>query len=201
MSRMTAAQVISLGEYLNTDFDPTSLTVSQLLGVLNYHNINYPTPYSKPKLIQLFNDELKSKATKWRKERIKKENSIASDEGIIDGATGEPIRKVVNFESCWYFPNAMQEPIPRRSSRRLSRMPVEEDKPAPESLPEPVCISIFSNDPRDSSVTSRSVEDHLLNQFSVDTRARFQRSRKPWQKTASQRKSCHLGKWDETRKL
>ena len=179
MSRMTAAQVISLGEYLNTDFDPTSLTVSQLLGVLGYHNINYPTPYSKPKLVQLFNDEIKSKATKWKKERVKKENSLASDEGIIDGATGEPLRKVGGFESCWYFIKATQEPIPRRTSRRLSRMPLEEEKPSPESLAEPVWISISSNDLHDSSGFSRSGEDPLLNQFSADNRARSQRSRKP----------------------
>jgi hypothetical protein len=94
MSRMTAAQVIGLGQYLEPHFDPASLTVSQLLGVLGYHNIPYPTPYSKPKLVQLFNDEIKAKAAKWKKERVKKENSIASNEGILDGATGEPLHKV-----------------------------------------------------------------------------------------------------------
>lgn len=94
MSRMTAAQVISLGEYLQPDFDPASLTVSQLLGVLGYHNINYPVPYSKPKLVQVFKDEIKGRATKLKKERLKKENSIASDEGIIDGSTGEPLSQV-----------------------------------------------------------------------------------------------------------
>jgi hypothetical protein len=90
-SRLTAAQVIGLGEYLNSDFDPASLTVSQLLGVLGYHNINFPTPYSKPKLIQLFNEEIKPKAAKFKRERIRKEQSIASDDGITDGITGKPI--------------------------------------------------------------------------------------------------------------
>lgn len=96
MSRMTSAQVISLGEYLDTDFDPSSLTVSQLLGVLGFHNINYPTPYSKPKLVQLFNSEIKAKAVILRKERLKKENSIASDEGITDGVTGKPLSGAKN---------------------------------------------------------------------------------------------------------
>jgi hypothetical protein len=91
MSRLTTAEVISLGHYLEPDFDPASLTVSQLLGTLGYHNIKYPTPYSKSKLVQLFNEEIKTRSSKFRKERIKKENSIASEEGIKDGLTGQPL--------------------------------------------------------------------------------------------------------------
>lgn len=91
MSRMTAAQVIGLGEYLNPDFEPTSLTVSQLLGVLGFHNIPYPTPYTKAKLVLVFNNEVKPRAAKFRKERLKKENSIASEDGITDGVTGKPL--------------------------------------------------------------------------------------------------------------
>lgn len=93
MSRLTSAQVISLGEYLKPDFDSSSLTVSQLLGVLGYHNVRYPTPYTKAKLVQLFNSEIKTKASQFKKERLKKENSIASDDGITDGLTGEPLNK------------------------------------------------------------------------------------------------------------
>ncbi|KAG6832383.1 hypothetical protein H0H92_002651 [Tricholoma furcatifolium] len=123
MSRLTSAQVIALGEYLEPTFDPASLTVSQLLGVLAYHNVKYPTPYSKPKLAVLFNEQIKAKATQLKKERIKKENSIASDDGIVDGATGQPLRK---------------EPS-RRASRRLSQAPIEtneaEDESAARSQP------------------------------------------------------------------
>lgn len=93
MSRLTSAQVIALGEYLEPTFDPASLTVSQLLGILGYHNVNYPTPYSKPKLAMIFNQEIKAKAAQLKRERVKKENSIASDDGILDGATGQPLRK------------------------------------------------------------------------------------------------------------
>ena len=93
MSRLTSAQVISLGEYLKPDFESSSLTVSQLLGVLGYHNVRYSTPYTKAKLVQLFNSEIKSKASQFKKERLKKENSIASDDGITDGLTGEPLNK------------------------------------------------------------------------------------------------------------
>ena len=88
---MTAAQVISLGAYLNDEFDPSALTVPQLLGVLGYHNVKYPTQYNKPKLVQLFNDEVKANGAKLRKERLRRENSHASDDGITDGLTGMPI--------------------------------------------------------------------------------------------------------------
>ncbi len=93
-SKLTSAQIISLGEYLGPDFDPTSLTVSQLLGILGYHNVTYPTPYSKSKLVQRFEEEIKAKATRLKKDRLKKANSIASDDGITDGLTGKPLGKV-----------------------------------------------------------------------------------------------------------
>ncbi|KAF7363409.1 MSC domain-containing protein [Mycena sanguinolenta] len=122
MSRLTSAQIIAQGHYLDPDFEPSSLTVSQLLGVLGYHNIVYPTPYSKPKLIALFDAEIKPRASKFKKERLKAEASIASDEGITDGHTGEPLA-------------ASRKPVVRRSSRRLSRAPsedVEEEPPRPD---------------------------------------------------------------------
>lgn len=91
MSRITAAQVIALGDYLEEDFDPSTLTVPQLLGVFGFHNINYPSQYTKSKLVQLFNEEIKTRSKKFKRERIKRENSQASDDGITDGLTGRPL--------------------------------------------------------------------------------------------------------------
>ena len=91
MSRLTSAQVIALGEYLKPDFEPATLTVPQLLGVFGYHNIRYPSPYTKAKLVQTFNQEIKPNASKFRREKLKKENSQASDDGIVDGVTGLPL--------------------------------------------------------------------------------------------------------------
>lgn len=91
MSRLTAAQVISLGEYLEPTFDPASLTVAQLLGIFGFHNVNYPSQYTKGKLVQLFNEEIKPKANKFKRQRLKRENSNASDDGITDGLTGRPL--------------------------------------------------------------------------------------------------------------
>ncbi|CAL1704835.1 unnamed protein product [Somion occarium] len=118
MSRLTAAQLIAQGEYLEPDFDPSTLTVSQLLGVFGYHNINYPSQYTKVKLIQLFNDEVKPKGNKFKKQRLKRENSQASDDGITDGLTGKPIGDT--------------KPV-RRSSRRISRTPSQVPQPEPET--------------------------------------------------------------------
>ncbi|CCL99131.1 uncharacterized protein FIBRA_01145 [Fibroporia radiculosa] len=115
MSRMTAAQIISIGEYLNPDFDPSSLTVPQLLGVFGYHNVNYPSQHTKAKLVQLFNEEIKPKVGKFKKERLKRENSQASDDGIKDGITGKPISE-------------SKKPV-RRSSRRSSQAPVQAQEP------------------------------------------------------------------------
>jgi hypothetical protein len=90
---MTSAQVIALGEYLNPDFDPAALTVSQLLGIFGFHNIKFPTPYTKARLVQLFNDEIRPKSAKFRRDKLKKENSQASDDGITDGLTGMPLNQ------------------------------------------------------------------------------------------------------------
>ncbi|RPD66053.1 hypothetical protein L227DRAFT_492274 [Lentinus tigrinus ALCF2SS1-6] len=111
MSRLNASQVIALGEYLKPEFNPASLTVSQLLGILAHHDIRYPTQYTKAKLVDLFNAEIKPKAKKFTRERIKRENSQASEDGITDGMTGRPLGE--------------KQPI--RRSRRLSKTPAPEE--------------------------------------------------------------------------
>ena len=136
MSRLTTAQVISLGHYLEPDFDPASLTVSQLLGVLGYHNIKYPTPYSKPKLVQLFNEEIKTRSSKFKKEKIKKQNSIASDEGIKDGLTGQPLtatRRVRTIALNWCNPTMSLNRIYLCDVLRVDylRLPVRIKEPHP----------------------------------------------------------------------
>ena len=90
-TRLTVTQVIELGDYLEPSFNPKALTVPQLLGLLTYHNIPYPSPYSKPKLITVFNDQLKAKAAIFQKERLDAERMVPSTKGIIDGHTGDPV--------------------------------------------------------------------------------------------------------------
>lgn len=90
-NRLTSADIVAQGKYLEPDFDPSSLTVAQLLGVFGFHNVNYPTTYTKPKLVQLFTDEIKAHGRKFKKERLSRQNSLASEDGITDGHTGKPL--------------------------------------------------------------------------------------------------------------
>ncbi|KAF7322946.1 MSC domain-containing protein [Mycena chlorophos] len=123
MSRLTAAEIVKEGRYLDPDFDPATLTVSQLLGVFGFHGITYPMPFSKPKLVAVFNSEIKANGPRLRTARLKAAASIASDDGITDGVTGKPLAA------------ERQQPV-RRSSRRLSRAPTEEPEPEP-ARPDP----------------------------------------------------------------
>ncbi|KAL0568653.1 inner nuclear membrane protein enriched at telomere/subtelomere region [Marasmius crinis-equi] len=164
MSRLSAAQVIALGEYLEPDFEPSTLTISQLLGVLGYHNIVYPTPYSKPKLVQVFNEQVKRRASKFKKERIRKENSIASDDGITDGVTGEPLNRRKARPSTTDLLGASTNTTVRRSSRRLSRAPSEDEETSP-VRPEPPKRRRSSAQPRlggSSKQTTRPIEPPVV---------------------------------------
>ncbi|KAJ7668594.1 hypothetical protein DFH06DRAFT_1126072 [Mycena polygramma] len=89
--RLTSTQIIDQGDYLNPDFDPSSLTVAQLHGVLTYHEIRYTPPYTKFRLINVFNIELKARADILSRERLESANVAASDKGIVDGLTGMAI--------------------------------------------------------------------------------------------------------------
>ncbi|KAF8590554.1 hypothetical protein K439DRAFT_1627818 [Ramaria rubella] len=119
MSRLTSTQIIEQGDYLDPDFDPTSLTVPHLLSLLTLHAIKYPTPYNKSKLVQAFNDKIKPNVEVLKRERIQREGSVASSHGITDGITGQSISDEDPFP----------EQLPRRYSRRLSRPPSQTPPP------------------------------------------------------------------------
>lgn len=91
--KQTTAEVINLGQYLEPDFDPTSLTIPLLFGILSYHVVKYPTSCSKRELVKLFNDNIKSRSTELRMER--NQNIGAIGEGITDGLTGAPLWYVI----------------------------------------------------------------------------------------------------------
>jgi HeH/LEM domain len=152
MSRLTATQIINLGEYLEPTFDPSTLTISQLLGILGYHNIQYPTPYSKAKLVQVFNDEVKTRSTRLKKDRLKRQNSSPSDDGIVDGHTGKLIApaKQVRLQRLLAFKQFLTQtfykPTARRTTRRSSQAPVvvvddDDDEPTPPP-PDPVRLLV-----------------------------------------------------------
>ncbi len=96
MSRLTTSQIIDSGLYLEPNFDAASLTVAQLTGLFTYHEIRHPTGANKARLVEVFNEEIKSKAKKLKKQRLTREESIASSAGMVDGVSGLPLEAPVS---------------------------------------------------------------------------------------------------------
>lgn len=71
---------ISEEQYLAKDFDPASLRVADLRNLLTKHDIHYPSSAKKAMLVQIFQDDLKSKAKSilGKKSKVK-----PSGKGII----------------------------------------------------------------------------------------------------------------------
>jgi hypothetical protein len=88
MSRLTSTEVIDSGNYLEDDFDPTTLTVPHLNAILNYHDIPRPPQSNKGKLVQAFRDDIYPRRKEFIQERKTMEMSEASAIGIHDGHTG-----------------------------------------------------------------------------------------------------------------
>jgi len=91
MSKLSTQQIIQNGDYLNPEFDPSTLTMAHLLGIFQYHNIAYPSQHNKAKLVEVFNANVKSNAKRLRKQRLIRQETAASENGILDGVTGKPI--------------------------------------------------------------------------------------------------------------
>lgn len=68
-------------EYLQPGFDPTTLKVAELRGILLEHNIDYPSSARKPELVDLFTQNV---ATKARRILNARSRVKASARGIID---------------------------------------------------------------------------------------------------------------------
>ncbi|KAG9127161.1 inner nuclear membrane protein enriched at telomere/subtelomere region [Ceratobasidium sp. 392] len=121
MSRLSASEIIDRGDYLQPDFEPSTLTIPHLLSVLTYHGIKYPSPHTKGKLVDVFNNEIKPRSAELLRERQIRERKKPSHEGIFDGHTGRAIQP--------------PEPAPvRRSTRRSSQQPPDVIPP-PEPAP------------------------------------------------------------------
>lgn len=91
MSRLTTSQIIAKGDYLQPDFEPKSLTIPHLIGIFAYHQIVYPSQHNKAKLVEIFNDEIKANGARLRRQRLERQETLASEDGIVDGVTGNPI--------------------------------------------------------------------------------------------------------------
>lgn len=118
MSRLSASEVINRGDYLQPDFEPSTLTIPHLLSVLTYHGIKYPSPHTKGKLIEVFNAEIRPRSAQLLKERQVREKKKPSHEGIFDGHTGRAIQAPKVGHRCLirHTPLLMRLPHPRITS-------------------------------------------------------------------------------------
>ena len=88
MSRTTTSQIIASGDYLQPDFDARSLTIPHLIGIFAYHQVIYPSQHNKAKLLEIFDKEIKKKGKTLMKQRLERQETLASEDGIVDGVTG-----------------------------------------------------------------------------------------------------------------
>lgn len=80
----------SINVYL--EFDPKSLKVAQLRGILSEYDISYPSNAKKTDLIKLFNDEIKPNASEHLQQYEKSIKNL-NDVGFINATTGKPVRR------------------------------------------------------------------------------------------------------------
>ena len=91
MSRPTTSQIIASGDYLQPEFDAKSLTIPHLIGIFAYHQVSYPSQPKKAELLEVFEKEIKKKGKTLMKQRLERQETLASEDGIVDGMTGAPI--------------------------------------------------------------------------------------------------------------
>ncbi|EJD53038.1 hypothetical protein AURDEDRAFT_133872 [Auricularia subglabra TFB-10046 SS5] len=98
MAPQTADDVISRGEYLAQGFDPTRLTIPLLQGVLNYHGVPVRAG-NKAALVRAFEEHIAPRVVQLGRERLARQGSQASDEGIMDGVTGRQVNRPAQRKS------------------------------------------------------------------------------------------------------
>lgn len=71
-------------DYLQTGFDPWSLTVPRLRSILVTHNVQYPATAKKPQLIDLFNEQVVPQSKKYLAARAR---ARRTSKGIVDAGS------------------------------------------------------------------------------------------------------------------
>jgi hypothetical protein len=57
-------------DYLQTGFDPSSLTVPRIRSILVAHDIEYPSGAKKPQLVQIFSEKVLPQSRKILSEQL-----------------------------------------------------------------------------------------------------------------------------------
>lgn len=172
MAPQTAADVISRGEYLTPGFDPTRLTIPLLQGVLNYHEVPVRAT-NKAALVRAFEEHIAPRAVQLGRERLARQGSQASDEGIMDGVTGRQVNRPAQRKST-----ANTSKRGRASQYRDEVVPLkqdDDDEIVEDSEPEGSMprASVKQGRPKSkgrrlSDITGRDLEDDGSGAWSTD---------------------------------
>ncbi|KJX92374.1 sister chromatid separation protein Src1 [Zymoseptoria brevis] len=106
-------------EYLDPDFDPSSVTIPRLRSILVAHNVSYPSSAKKQQLVELFNTSVLPQVRKIRAANARVKRTSRGIEDITTGRKGTGARD----ESDDDIPPT---PATGRSSRRTTRSRTEE---------------------------------------------------------------------------
>ncbi|KAG9245830.1 sister chromatid separation protein-like protein [Calycina marina] len=99
-------------EYLQTGFDPSTLTVPRIRSILVSHNIQYPSGAKKPQLIEIFIDQVVPQARKILAARTRAKRSST---GIVDAESSSQDCTINSTEG---FQETMHPPSTRKRSTR-----------------------------------------------------------------------------------
>ena len=91
MNHLTTSQIIDIGEYLDPVFDAHRLTIAQLRGILQYHEISCSSKCTKKDLLKAFRAGITAHHQKLTLERNTATNTASSSSVIVEGHTGSPI--------------------------------------------------------------------------------------------------------------
>ncbi|CAG7846469.1 SubName: Full=Uncharacterized protein {ECO:0000313/EMBL:CCA66908.1} [Serendipita indica DSM 11827] len=137
--KLTSQDIIDRGEYLEPDFDPSTLTIAHLHAVLANHDVKHPTNAKKPGLIKLFQENIAPNARKYKKEREMIASIRSDGSDIYDVGTGSliefvsqesPVRKRVSRKSAVESTKRVPSTSPVRKSRKSLATPRTSTKPA-----------------------------------------------------------------------
>ncbi|KZV91073.1 hypothetical protein EXIGLDRAFT_719704 [Exidia glandulosa HHB12029] len=129
----TASDVIAQGKYLEPGFDPSKLTMPVLLGVLHYHGAAPAGQANKAALVKAFQENIAPNTARLGAERIARQGSQASDEGILDGMTGRQVNRPARKSEATTSTakRASKEPAKRKRATDTKQLPLYRDELVP----------------------------------------------------------------------
>lgn len=119
-------------EYLEPDWDPSSVTIPRLRAILVAHNISYPASAKKAQLIEIFNTDVLPQARKIRAQNARVKRTSRGIEDITTGRKGTGARDEDDDSETAPTPASVRST--RRSTRSRTEEPLEVPEPTPRSV-------------------------------------------------------------------